>query len=104
MKDPLPIRFTKAQLLLSKWIRESGFSNSLEKEFPPYFVDIFIGELNLGIEVDSRFHISKKKDIQRDLFIREKYNVPILHIDNKSIIPINKEKIIHSILAHPEIC
>ena len=98
MRDSPPTRFTKSQLLLSSWLRASGFSNSLEKEFTPYFVDIYIDELNLGIEIDSRFHISKKKDDKRELFIKEKYNVSLLHFDTKFIKQQNKDLILEQIL------
>ena len=92
-------RYTKPQLLLAEWIRELGFSSTLEKEFGPYQVDIYLSEPHLAIEVDSAYHISKKRDQKRDVYLKEMFNLPTFRIDCKEIIPKKKQCILEKLLT-----
>jgi very-short-patch-repair endonuclease len=75
---PIP---TKAQLKVASIINDLGFEVTEEKECSPYFVDIYIPEINLGVEVDGKgWHISKKMDKKRDLYIYENYGIPIIRV------------------------
>ena len=50
-----------------------------EYPFPPYSVDIYLGEWHLGVEVDGPAH-SPAKDARRDDVLREKYFLPVMHL------------------------
>lgn len=89
--------YTHSQVLLSQWIRDLGFSNTLEKPFPPYSADIFIGELNLIIEIDSKYHLSKKKDKKRDEYLYTNYQVNVMRFNFKDICVSKKDIILNYI-------
>lgn len=50
-----------------------------EYHLPPYWVDIYINEWHIGIEVDGPNH-SPKKDAIRDEILKERYFLPILRL------------------------
>ena len=75
---------TKEQLTVASWVKEAGLGIILEEDFPPYIVDIYIPDLHLGIELDGPFHM-KKKDRNRDEYLRVEYNLPIWRFTNKEI-------------------
>ena len=54
-----------------------GFQS--EVGFKPYWVDIYISEWHLAIEVDGPGH-SPKKDAARDSVLSEKYFLPVLRL------------------------
>lgn len=93
----MPLQYTKHQLQLASWLKDEKISFSLEKEFPPYFVDIYLGEFHLGIEINSRFHISKNRDKLREKYLLDTYNLFLIHIDIKEIDNKNKNILIQKI-------
>ena len=104
MKDSINKQYTQKQLLLSQWIRELGFGNTLEKNFPPYFLDIYIEELGIGIEVDSNYHISKKRDAVRDAYLKNNFKVTVIRVNEKEIKPKNKVKLLGDLREMVEKC
>ena len=50
-----------------------------ESPFPPYSVDIYLGEFHAGLEIDGPQH-SAKKDGIRDANLLEKYFLPVMHM------------------------
>ena len=92
-------QYTKKQETLASWIRELGFGCILEKEFPPYFVDIFVPgtgdwKLNLAIEIDGPWHISKVKDNKREIYLKDTYGINFIRFSDIDIIKSNKENIL----------
>lgn len=79
MRRVQPKRLTKGQLELEKIINSLGFEIILEKEFGNYRIDLFLPELNKGIEFDGIGHL-KKRDKKRDEFIKDNFGVEILRI------------------------
>jgi very-short-patch-repair endonuclease len=79
MKE-LSIRYTKGQLELQKIIeKDIGLQTILEWHVEPYFLDIFLPELNKAVEYDGWGH-GKNRDKKRDKEILEKYGIEILRI------------------------
>jgi very-short-patch-repair endonuclease len=56
-----------------------GFSTDMEKEFPPYQVDVYVYSIHAAVEYDGS-HSFKKKDAKRDGYLMEKYNLPVLRL------------------------
>jgi len=83
---------TNGQLKLEKWIRELGFITELEKEFPPYWADIYLQEVHVAVEYDGAQHW-KKKDRKKDKHLMDEYLLPVLRISQLS----PKEKIVENI-------
>ena len=102
MNKNIKIAYTRPQLLLSSWLDQIGLGHSLEEPFTPYIVDIYIDEFRIGIEVDSAYHISKKRDAKRDLFLKDTYGINVLHIDCSEIKKSNYDNIISKILSFVE--
>lgn len=50
-----------------------------ESPFPPYSVDIYLGEFHAGLEIDGPHH-SAKKDGIRDANLLREYFLPVMHI------------------------
>lgn len=51
-----------------------------EVNFRPYWVDIYLSEFHLAIEVDGPSH-SRKKDELRDKNLWANYNLPVLRLE-----------------------
>ena len=84
MKNEPLKKDTKQQFTVAAWIKESGFGSSLEEDFPPYVVDIYISDLHLGIELDGPHHF-KKRDQKRDEELFRDYGLVIWRYSNKEI-------------------
>ena len=82
-KDTHRTEYTGGQLNLAEIIIDMGFSTDLEREFPPYCVDIFIEELWAAVEFDGA-HSMKKRDRKRDEYLVVKYNLPVLRMTKTS--------------------
>ena len=62
------------------------FKVDSEKMFDPYFIDIFIRPLRIGIEIDGGIHDKQGGyDNNRDLFLWEKYGVKVYRFKNEDI-------------------
>ena len=79
-------RDTKEQLIVSKWLNKMGLEHSREEEFEPYWVDIFIHDLNLAIELDGQNHLVKRDSI-RDSYLVNTYGISMWRIKNKTVKP-----------------
>ena len=88
---------TKHQLLVNSWIKDLGIGTELEKEFGIYFVDIFIPDLELGIEIDGPQHM-KKRDADRDENITSNYDIDIWRIAIKDMTAGYKKRFIDRIM------
>ena len=64
---------------LCSWLSQLGIAYVEEYSVEPYSLDIFIPEINLGVEIDGPSH-SPKKDALRDKKILEEYEVKIIRI------------------------
>jgi very-short-patch-repair endonuclease len=72
--------YTAGQLAINKIIENIGFVTDMEKEFPPYQVDIYIMSIHAAVEYDGA-HSFKKKDKKRDEYLMDKYNLPIMRFE-----------------------
>lgn len=90
-------RFTHEQMRVATWIRELGFAHSLEAEFGDYWVDIYVAELNLAIELDGPYHFSSR-DNKRDAFLMGKFGLDIWRFKNNQIIESFKSTFVSYIL------
>jgi len=97
-RNGLKTAYTGGQLAIDKIVKEMGFSTDVEKEFPPYFVDVYVYSIHAGIEYDGA-HSFKKKDRERDNYLMEKYKLPIKRLEffapkekvKEALIPFLKE-------------
>ena len=92
---------TKHQLLINRWIGELGIGTVIEQLFGDYSVDIFIPDLNLGIEVDGPYHL-KKRDLKRDEYLKQTHDVDIWRIPIKDMGAGYKDKLINRIMLRVE--
>jgi very-short-patch-repair endonuclease len=56
-----------------------GLSYQSEHEFPPYAVDVYLGEFHAALEIDGPGH-SRTKDAKRDSRLWEAYRLAVLHL------------------------
>ena len=84
LNDPVSTTETKEQLEVYSWCQELGLDVEMERECPPYYIDIYLPELRLGIELDGSTH-SRFKDAKRDAFIKRRHNIDIWRIKNKHV-------------------
>lgn len=86
---------TGGQRAVAEAVRELGLMPGMEQEFPPYFVDVYIGEAHVGIEYDGPgWHSLGKRDRERDSFLMENYFLPILRVETDKtaeLVPLIKE-------------
>jgi very-short-patch-repair endonuclease len=92
---------TKHQLLINGWIVDIGIGTVLEQPFGAYSVDIFIPDLDLGIEVDGPYHL-KKRDLKRDEYLKQIHGVDIWRIPIKRMGAGYKDKLISRIMLRVE--
>ena len=81
--DP-PKQRTKLAQKVEKWLNELGFQTVMEYQVGKYFIDIFIPELPLYIEVDGFGHW-KKRDKKRDGEIYEMTEIKVLRLKPKDM-------------------
>ncbi len=72
--NTLKTHYTKKQIQVAGWINSIGFQTELEYVVGKYCLDIYIPEINIGIEIDGPSHYSKK-DAKRDDWIKENYKI-----------------------------
>ena len=101
MRDDAFKTDTKHQLLINRWIEWLGIGTVLEQPFGDYLVDIFIPDLNLGIEVDGPYH-HKKRDLKRDEYLKQTHDVDIWRIPIKQMGAGYKDKLISRIMLRVE--
>lgn len=65
---------------LCQWLSDLGISYTEEYPVGRWSLDIYIGEMNLGVEVDGKGWHSPKKDAIRDAAILEQFEIPIIRI------------------------
>lgn len=82
--------------------QKAGVTFETQKEFSPYFVDIWIPELNLVVECDGEYwHGSLKAqcyDRKRDRYLISRYNVRVVRVPEKSIRS-NPEQVVSEITS-----
>ena len=101
MRDDAFKTDTTHQLLINRWIEGLGIGTVLEQPFGGYLVDIFIPDLNLGIEVDGPYH-HKKRDLKRDEYLKQTHDVDIWRIPIKQMGAGYKDKLISRIMLRVE--
>lgn len=75
---------SKNQKLLSEMIQKMGFEIKTEEPFGRKKVDIYIPELHLAVEYDGAYwHQNKEEDDVRDLFLKEKFGLEVIHINSE---------------------
>jgi|TARA_R110000744_G_scaffold247327_6_gene363824 very-short-patch-repair endonuclease len=89
---------TKQQFTVAAWVKEAGFGSSLEEDFPPYVVDIYISDLHLGIELDGPHHF-KKRDQRRDEVLFRDYGLVIWRHNNDEIVGKFKSSFIDNLMT-----
>jgi very-short-patch-repair endonuclease len=92
---------TKHQLLVRDWIEELGIGTVTEQPFGNYSVDIFIPDLDLGIEVDGPYHL-KKRDRDRDEYINQVHGIDIWRISIKEINAKYKDEFVQRLMSRVE--
>ena len=85
MKSDPRKKDTPQQFLVAAWVREAGFGTSLEEDFPPYVVDVYVPDLHLGIELDGPHHF-RKRDAIRDAKLLSEYSLEIWRFNNTEIV------------------
>lgn len=69
--------------------RKAGVEFETQKEFYPYFADIFIPALNLVVECDGEYWHNRpgawEYDRKRDLYLMERYGVRVVRVPEKVI-------------------
>ena len=88
---------THHQRLVNNWIKEIGIGTQLEYEVGKYFIDIYVPDLLLGIELDGPWHL-RKRDKKRDEYILEAHGIEIWRIPIKGINMVYKQEFIDRIL------
>jgi len=78
-------KFTGGQLALEKILNNMGFSTILEYQVGKYFIDVFVPECNIGFEYNSKYHISKTSDERRKKDIQERFQIPLMHLEAKTM-------------------
>ena len=101
MRDDAFKTDTKHQLLINRWIEELGIGTVVEQPFGDYLLDIFIPDLNLGIEVDGPYHL-KRRDSNRDEYLKQVHGVDIWRIPIKDMGAGYKDKFIDRIMLRVE--
>ena len=101
MRDDAFKTDTKHQLLINRWIEELGIGTVLEQPFGNYSIDIFIPDLNLGIEVDGPYHL-KRRDSKRDEYLKQTHDVDIWRIPIKDMGAGYKYKLINRLMLRVE--
>ena len=97
MKSDPRKKDTPQQFLVASWIKEAGFGTTLEEDFPPYVVDVYIPDLHLGIELDGPHHF-RKQDAIRDENLLSEYNLEIWRFNNTEIVRNYKSIFIDNII------
>ena len=97
MKSDPRKKDTPQQFLVAAWIREAGFGTTLEEDFPPYVVDVYIPDLHLGIELDGPHHF-RKRDAIRDENLLSEYSLEIWRFNNAEIVRNYKSIFIDNII------
>ena len=98
MKSEPRKKDTKQQFTVAAWVKEAGFGSSLEEDFPPYVVDIYISDLHLGIELDGPHHF-KKRDQRRDAVLFRDYGLVIWRHNNDEIVGKFKSSFIDNLMT-----
>lgn len=72
-----------------------------QKEFPPYFVDIWIPELNLAVECDGVYWHNlpgaREKERKRDRYLIARYKICVVRVPEKTIRS-NPEQVVSEIM------
>jgi len=97
MKSDPRKKDTPQQFLVAAWIREAGFGTTLEEDFPPYVVDVYIPDLHLGVELDGPHHF-RKRDAIRDEKLLSEYSLEIWRFNNTEIVSNFKSMFIDNII------
>ena len=92
---------TKHQLLVRDWIEELGIGTVTEQPFGNYSVDIFVPDLDLGVEVDGPYHL-KKRDRGRDEYINQVHGIDIWRISIKEINATYKNEFVQRLMNREE--
>ena len=91
--ESIPKRFTKGQIFLERILNKLGFQTVLEYSVGLYYIDIFVPELNLGIEFEGMGHF-KRRDAKRDKEIFNNSGIRIARIKQKQLNERDIQKII----------
>ena len=92
---------TPEQFKMAEWVKEAGFGSILEQDFEPYVVDIYIPDLLLGLEIDGPFHL-KKRDANRDSYIKDNYKIEIWRFSLKEVKTSLKEEFINKLILYAQ--
>ena len=81
----LPKDYTKQEGIIADCLSEFGMRYAQQYSFFPYTVDFFLPEIIMVIEADGTYGHLKKRDLQRDTDLMDKYEVEhILHIEHEN--------------------
>tara|TARA_Y100000034_G_scaffold135330_1_gene206824 strand:+ start:1361 stop:1693 length:333 start_codon:yes stop_codon:yes gene_type:complete len=89
---------THHQRLVNSWIEEMGLGTQVEYGVGQYFIDIYVPDLLLGIELDGPWHL-RKRDKKRDKYILEVHGIEIWRIQIKGMTMKYKQELTNKILA-----
>jgi very-short-patch-repair endonuclease len=87
---------TRHQRLINNWIKELGIGTQVEYEVGKYFIDIYVPDLVLGLEIDGPWHL-RKRDKKRDEYILEVHGIEIWRIPIKDINMSYKQELVDRI-------
>ena len=72
-------RFTAGQMKLQEIITSLGMETILEYQVGCYIIDIYLPEVNKGVEFDGPKH-AKKRDKKRDIWVKENFDIDIFRV------------------------
>jgi len=83
--------------LVDGWITALGIGTQLEYDVGKYSIDIYVPDLELGIEIDGPYHL-RKRDAKRDAYITENFGIEMWRISIKDINASYKKEFIGKLL------
>jgi very-short-patch-repair endonuclease len=89
------------ECILHQQLNKAGVVFETQKEFSPYFVDIWIPKLNLAVECDGTYWHNllgrQNQDRKRDCYLITRYKICVVRIPGK-IIRSNPEQVVSEIM------
>lgn len=94
---------TKAEQKLWEMVRNKKINNLKfyrQKIIGEFILDFYCHSLKLGIELDGKIHIDlKERDKERDMYLKNNFNIKIIRIENKFILENNSEDLKNYLLS-----
>lgn len=83
------VKMSYPEQITFDWLKEHNISFKHQKQFGKYFVDFYIQDKNLAIEIDGEHWHDKERDKIRDSWIIDNFKISIIRISTKEKLLIN---------------